>query len=143
MINFDLCKEIAQTADVSTLTDCAVVYSISYLPTKENRDKAYAFVEQNLQMKTLDHTPCGQKLIELGCGATNDIASDKLKELWAIASKRFIMEASGNITAFVNNADQRSTFVSIEQPCILENKNIQTINGIDKTIFFNKYFIRK
>ena len=40
---FDDAVTVAQTFDVSTPKNGLVLYSVSFLPTKENRDKAFAF----------------------------------------------------------------------------------------------------
>lgn len=131
-------RKIACDMDVSTDEDCAVFYSISFLPTTENRDKAYQYVKEHMGCKTLDDTPCGKTLCQKGYQAPSNIASDALKEIWKIASERFVSEASGNIIAFVDGADARSTFCKVEIPAILENEKIKTINGIDKFEFLKK-----
>ena len=133
---------IASHFDVSTPKDCAVLYSISYQKTTKNRDDAYNYVKTHQGFKTLDDTPCGKTLCDLGYQSTNDIASEDLKEIWKIASERFIAGACGNLTAFVENADKRSTFCKVEMPAVLKNKNIKTINGIDKFLFAEKQKIK-
>ena len=60
-------------------------------------------------------------------------------KVWALASKRFIAAASGNVLAFVTGADPRSTFVSVELPHILQNENIKQINGEDKFVFAKRF----
>ena len=45
---------IAREEDVSTAPDGAVVYSVSYMPTSENKTKAQTFVRQNKTAKMLD-----------------------------------------------------------------------------------------
>ena len=47
--------------------------------------------------------------------------------------------ASGNVTAFVDNADPRSVFRSEELPAILRNPKILTINGVDKFAFASRF----
>ena len=129
---------IATDFDVATEKDCAVLYSISYQKTTKNRDDAYAYVKTHKPCKTLDDTPCGKTLCEKGYQSTNDVAREKLKQIWKIASERFIAEASGDITAFVENANPKSTFSSVEIPAILKNEKIKTINRIDKLMFLQK-----
>lgn len=131
--------EIALTEDVSTFKDGAVIYSISFLPSKKNRDKAYEYEKTHEGCLTLDHTVCGQKLMELGLLVSKDVAGKEIQEVWNIASKRFIAEASGNITAFVDGADRRSTFCSVEAEHILKNEKIKTINNISKEIFLRSF----
>ncbi len=126
---------IAQNYDVSSPENSVVLFSISYQPTTENRDKAIEFVKNNPQKMLIEHTECGAKLVELGFEGTNTLNCEDIKTIWAIASRRFINAAKGDITAFVDNAHPQSVFMSIELPNILNNDNIITINGIDKNIF--------
>lgn len=133
--------EIAHNEDVSSAPDSLVLYSISYLPTKENRDKAFEFVKKHPNKMMIEHTACGAKLCELGLSASDDDKDifDAIMNIWAIASRRFILQASGDVTAFVDGADTRSTFVQIELPNILKNPKILHINGIDKFEFAKKF----
>ncbi|HCU59392.1 MAG TPA: hypothetical protein DIC64_05380 [Alphaproteobacteria bacterium] len=138
-LNFEEGMKIAFEFDVSTAKDCAVVYSISFLKTAENRDKAYAYVKANKGCKTLDDTPCGKTLCEKGYQATNEVATDEIKKIWKVASERFIKSANGNLTAFADGADERSTFCTVEMPAILKNEKIKTINGIEKVEYLKKF----
>ena len=127
-------KKIAEEADVSTPKDCLVLYSISFLPTPKNKEDAFDYLSKNSQAMMIDQTPCGKQLIELGM-LENSLPQEQIMEIWAIASRRLIAKAQGNITAFVVNADKRSVFRSQELPGLLKNPNVKTINGIDKNIF--------
>jgi len=132
--------DIACNEDVSSAPDSLVLYSISYLPTKENRDRAFEFVKNHRGAMMIEHTPCGAKLVELGLDTSeNPEFADIIMEIWAVASRRFILQAKGNITAFVEGADKRSTFVRIELPNILKNTDILCINGEDKFEFAKKF----
>ncbi len=140
MINRDIYEQavnIAKTANVDSLPDTVVLYSISFLPTTENKENAFCYMDENPTSMTIEKTECGKSLLKLGLDF--DILPEEDKpvaaEIWAIASKRFIQAASGNITAFVKNADKRSIFRSTELPQILENSAIKTINGTDKSEF--------
>ena len=133
---FNEAMAVAKSYDVSTPKDGLVLYSVSFLPTKENQEQALDFVRQHPENKVIEHTPCGLKLIEMGlvssdCGLT----SQEMAEIWGVASARMIQSASGAIRAFVKNADARSVFCSVELPNILSNPQITTINGEDKHIF--------
>jgi len=130
---------IAQTASVKTPANRVVLYSISYLPTRENKDRALVFIKEHPGFYTLDNTPCGKELIALGLETGNATPPEEILKIWALASERFINIASGNITAFVDNADPRSTFVSIELPAILKNRKIKTVNRKDKFLFAQKF----
>lgn len=130
---------IAQTADVSTPRDSIVLYSISYQPSDINKRKAMEYLRVNPDKKTLDDTECGKKLVALGLETGNENPNTEILKVWAIASARFIKAAKGNVTAFVENADKRSTFVSVELPLVLQNEQITKINGIDKFVFARQF----
>jgi hypothetical protein len=138
-LDFSEGLHIAQTFSVQTEINSAVLYSISYQPTTQNRDAAYEYVKTHLCAQTLDDTPCGKTLCALGYQSTMDIAPGELKKIWHVASERFIEAASGDLKAFVEGADKRSTFCSVEAPAILKNEKIKTINGIDKNVFLKDF----
>ena len=131
--------KIAENFSVQTEENMAVLYSISYQATTKNRDMAYEYVKTHSGAQTLDDTPCGKELCNQGYATTMDIAPDALRKIWYTASERFAAAASGNLTAFVEGADKRSTFCRIEAPAILNNDNIKTINGIDKHVFLKNF----
>ena len=130
---------IAQNEDVSTCSDCVVLYSISFMPNEKNKLLAQEYLRQNINAKILDDTPCGKSLIALGLNGKVNEVGEEINKVWRIASKRFIEQASGNITAFVEGADERSTFYTTELKEILENDKILTINKIDKFEFYKKF----
>ncbi len=133
---YNKAKYIAETFDVSTEKDSVVLYSVSFLPTQENKDNAFQHIEDNPHKKMIDHTPCGQKLNELDLFARGEeMSRDEAYAIWYIASKRLIQAASGNVTAFVNKAHEDSTFRRIELPSILANDKITTINQQNKWDF--------
>ena len=134
-----LCSiEAAAADDVSTPPDSLVLYSISYLPTAENKDKAFAYLQTNPKAMMIDQTPCGKKLIALGM-LDHVLPKEQIVEIWKLASKRLIAAASGNVTAFVDKADKRSVFRQQELPGLLKNDNVKTINGIDKFTFAQRF----
>ena len=129
---------IAGTADIGSSRDSVVLYSVSFLPSKENRHRALAYLREHQGTIMIDDTDCGKKLAALGMDVSNfstDTDRKIVAEIWKIASARFIQNASGNVTAFVDRADPRSVFRSLELPEILRNPDILTINGADKFIF--------
>lgn len=131
--------KVAKTYEVDTPKDSLVLYSVTNLPTKENRDNAFAYVAANSGAMMIEHTPCGAKLVEMGfVSSDTGLAEEDVAQIWKEASKRLIDAASGNITAFVDNADAQSVFLTMELPTILTNPNILTINGIAKADFANK-----
>ena len=131
---------IAKTGNVGSLPDSVVLYSISFLPTTENKQKAFLYMAENPSSMTIEKTQCGRDLLKLGFdfGTLPDEDKGVAAEIWKIASARFIRAASGNITAFVENADIRSVFRSTELPQILQNPAIRTINGIEKFEFITQ-----
>ncbi len=131
---------VAQDYDVSTPKDSIVVYSVSYLPTKENRDNAFSYVKQHPERVMIEHTDCGAKLVEMGLMSSDcGLSSDEIADIWSIASKRFIDSASGDVIAFVKGADKRSVFRTQELPAILNNEKITTINGENKFDFASRF----
>lgn len=132
--------EVARNFDVQTKEDSLVLYSISYMPTKENRDKAFDYVKNHSDKTVIEYTDCGAKLVELGlCSSDSGLSPDEVADIWGIASKRFIASASGDVVAFVENADSRSVFCNFELPQILANPKISKINGKDKYKFAESF----
>ena len=134
-----LAWKIAEEADVSTPENSVVLYSISYQPSDINKRLAMDYLRDNPDKMTLDNTECGKKLIALGLETDNENPDSQLLKIWALASARFIDAVKGDVTAFVDNADKRSTFVSVELPRILQNKKVKTINGQDKFAFAERF----
>lgn len=127
---------VARSFDVQTPENSVILYSISFLPSKKNRDDAFEYVAKNKDMMMIEHTACGSKLVEMGlCSSDTGLSDDEVSDIWSVASKRFIENASGNIVAFVNGADKRSVFLKMELPTILNNPKIININNIDKYEF--------
>ncbi len=139
MNKLEQARQIALTADVVTPPDTVVLYSISYQPTDENKRAALQYMQTHPESYMLDNTTCGQRLMAMGLETGNQNPPAEIMAIWAIASKRFILAASGNVTAFVQNAHPRSTFVSVELPLILQNTKIQTINHISKLEFAHQF----
>lgn len=134
--------KIAASADVSSSPDSVVLYSISYQPTDINKKRAFEYLKLHPEAVMIDHTPCGQQLLALGMETGAENPPEELTKIWRIASERFIKNASGNITAFVDNADKRSTFIMLELPLILKNDRITLINGTDKFTFAAEFSVR-
>ena len=134
---YDKAMKIAETFDVSSNADCVVLYSISFLPTKENKDAAFEYIKNNPSAMMIDQTPCGSALNEvLGDGdGFDEHDKQKVAEIWTVASKRFIAQASRNLSAFRQHADPQSVYRSFKLPAIKINPSIKTINGVDKNQF--------
>lgn len=141
MENTDLIKglQIARSYDVSSKENSLVVYSISFQPTQINREKAFNYIKNNPDKIMIEHTECGAKLVEMGFESIKTLNQEDIMTIWGEASRRFIAAASGNVTAFVEGADPRSVFITVELPNILQNKNIKTVNNIDKYEFAKQF----
>lgn len=136
---FNIAMHIAKTYDVTTPKDKLVLYSVSFLPSKINRELAYSFILQYPQFVSLDHTPCGRKLIELKLNRSEGgLTPNEITQIWDIASERLIQNASGSVKAFVEGANPQSTFCRIELPNLLNNTEITMINDEDKYIFASR-----
>ena len=131
--------QIAQEGDVTTALNGAVVYSVSYMPTNENKEQALEYVRNNAEAKMLDDTPCGRALIALGLDGKVNEVGEEITQIWRMASARYIAAASGNINAFVKGADERSTFCTTELSEILKNPQITHINGMKKHLFASSF----
>lgn len=133
---FTQAMNIAETYDVSSPKDGAVLFSISFLPTKQNKIDAINYTKNHPNTIILDNTPCGKALIDMGTEqAGNGLSKQEVLIIWQTASKRFVEHASGNLTAFTVGADKRGLFHTVELPTALTNPNITTINNIDKFKF--------
>lgn len=131
---------VAKTYDVNTPKDSLVLYSVTNLPTKANRDNAFAYVAKHNDKMMIEHTPCGAKMVELGFASSDtELSTEDISLVWKEASKRLIESASGNVTAFVEKADSQSVFLTMELPTIMSNPNIQTINHQPKAEFASQF----
>ena len=133
----DLYKQamtVAETFDVSSPENSVVLYSISYLPTTRNRDLAFDCVRSNPGKMMIEHTACGAELVRLGLDSADkcNLPSEQIAAVWKAASKRFIEAASGNVCAFVEKADRRSVFRSMELPTILQIRICQNLQRLTK-----------
>ena len=132
--------EIAGSYDVTTPKDSAVLYTVSYLPTTQNRDNAFAYLKKHPKAYTIEETICGKKLVEMGIGyQATGLSQEDVMHIWAVASRRFIPSIKGKVKAFVDGADSRSIFRMVELPLLLENNKITTINGLNKYDFAKQF----
>jgi hypothetical protein len=135
--------DIANNFDVRTAPNSAVLYSISFMPHEKNKEMALNYIKENKLAQILDRTECGRALIDLGINSKVNEAPLEITNIWRIASSRFIENASGNIIAFVDGADERSTFYTTELVEVLKNPNITKINGIEKNLFAKSFHPNK
>ena len=139
-ILYEEALDVAGSYDVSIPKDSAVLYSISYLPTTENRDRAFSYIKKHPQARMIEDTMCGKKLVELGIGYHEvGLTQDEIAQIWSVASRRFISNIQGKVKAFVDKADPRSVFRTIELPLLLNNEQVTQINGQDKFQFAGQF----
>ncbi|MFV0626525.1 MAG: hypothetical protein ACK5N8_04165 [Alphaproteobacteria bacterium] len=129
--------KISSSLSVTTKENSIVLFSVSYLPTKENKEQAHAFLKKNPDKIIIDNTPCGKALMAMNLDKF--LSLEEVCEIWKVSSKRLIEQAKGGVVAFVKGADPRSVFYSMELPELLKNENITTINGIDKFEFYETF----
>ena len=88
----------------------------------------------------IEDTICGKKLVELGVGYHEvGLTSEEVAHIWAVASRRFINGTKGKVTAFVDKADARSVFRTVELPMLLDNPAVTKINNINKYQFAEQF----
>ncbi len=118
--------KIAQELDVQTNIDSLVLFSVSKQPSKMNKYKAINYVIDNPDKTILDFTDCGLTLTNMDLDKY--LTEDEIYKVWSMASKRLIDAASGDVTAFIDNAHPASVFRMVELPAILKNPQITSIN---------------
>lgn len=135
----DICDRIQKVVDTfstETPKDKLILFSVSFLPTKENKEQAFKYAEMNGSVM-MDHTELGQALEMLHL--FEYFTKEKAYFFWDQAAEKLLSNSSGNVTAFVNNADYRSTFARIELVQLIKNNNVLTINGKDKKSWIKEY----
>ena len=134
---YELALEALENLDIRVPKNCLVLYSVSYLKTQENKEKALDFIKKNPQMMLLEQTECGKKLLELGFDGSLETKIEKQKayDIWRSFLQKGIRLTSGNVTAFVDKADACGKFLDVCLKALLDNDEIETINGIDKFEF--------
>jgi hypothetical protein len=115
--------EKAQTLDVSTKPNSAVVYS-----GPGNRANAEAFCGANPGKVTLEQTPGGswldsQKLFDDG----SPLSQDQARQVWATLSQRYAQGASGNVVGFVKGASPTGIFETVEYPALQNNPDVTNV----------------
>lgn len=129
--------KIASSMSVETKENSVVLFSVSYLPTRENKENAYEYMKHNKGKVMIDDTPCGKALMAMNLDSF--LTLEEVCEIWKVSSKRFIEQARGGVMAFVKDADPRSVFYSMELPELLKNEKVTTINGVDKFEFYDGF----
>ena len=125
--------ETALHGDVSSDHDRAVFFS----GKKQHMRSAMRFCHEHKSenLVTMLHTDAYKQLKSIPLfGKKSPFTQEEAIDISAAASARFALEASGNVTAFLGelNNRSRSTFFTIELPALLLNDNVETINGFDK-----------
>ena len=125
--------DVALHGDVSSDHDRAVFFS----GKKEHMRSAMRFCQEHKDenLITMLHTDAYKQLKSVPLfGKKSPFTQEEAIDISAAASARFAQEASGNVTAFLGelNNRSRSTFFTIELPALLLNDDVETINGFDK-----------
>ena len=130
--------EVAETGDVTAPKDGLILYTTSYQPTQKNKDDAFSYWREDAGSRILlDVTPVGQALLAMDLfNPLHGLTREQIYSPWFIAARRFVMAAKGNVTAFIEDADPRSTFACIELHSLHANNKISSMNGIPKKTWF-------
>lgn len=128
----------SEKIDVSSRPDRAVFYSggqeIRYKGEKhgENRKKAEEFCDKNQEYTTLERTSFGHYLEKNDFELRKTFGDVGIKKLWTTTSERYAREASGKITAFVEEAKHDKIFRTDELKTLINNDKVTTINGVPR-----------
>jgi hypothetical protein len=121
--------------DVSTGRNQSVFYS-----GRGAREAAEAHATEN-GLTTLEQTTGGRYLDDLRLfdGTVADVGGDQAAAIWGRISSNYASQASGNVTAIVNNPRSSSIFLIQELPTLLQNPNvtqvtIRSVSGSQVTI---------
>ncbi len=121
--------------DVSTGNNQSVFYS-----GRGAREAAENYASEN-GLSTLEQTAGGQYLDDMRLfeDTVPDIGGDQAAQIWGRISANYASQASGQVTAIVNNPRSNSIFLTQELPALLQNQNVtqvtvRSINGRQVTI---------
>lgn len=128
--------------DVRTEPGQAVYYS-GILPESQrrNRELAERFCV-NIGFSHIGNTIGGKALTEY-IAHDKSLSNSQRESLWAVASKRYAEQAVGDITAFVNGAEEHRVFYSVELPALLRNENVTSINSVPRAELLDLYNTQK
>lgn len=111
-----------ETLDFSTPENGAVFYS-----GPGNRALAEEFAAANGRT-TLEMTPGGQWLDQQQLfDAASGLSKEEAYGVWARASQRYAMEASGNAVGFAEGANPLGIFNTVEYPALSSNPNVVNV----------------
>lgn len=135
----------SEEVDVSSRHNRCVVYSggggteYNGQPVSESRRKAEEFCDKNKECTTLERTPFGQVLEKENRNLEAKFGKEGVDKIWAAASERYTKEASGSITAFVEEAKQEKVFRNNELKTLVNNEKVTDINGVHREGLKNIY----
>jgi len=115
---------ISKFFSVASPTDGAVFYA------GPGTQKAAEELAEKTGKTTLGQTSAGQYL-DQNLNGSDAFESTEALDIWRDTSERYAQEASGEVTAVVNNPASDSVFVDTELPALLDNPNVTqiTIHG--------------
>lgn len=128
----------SEKVDVSSRPDRAVFYSggkeIRFKGENhgENRKKAEDFCAKHPEYTTLEKTPFGQYLENNKVELRKVFGKEGVNKIWAATSERYAREASGKITAFVEEAKHDKIFRTHELKTLINNEKVTYINGVSR-----------
>jgi Ca2+-binding RTX toxin-like protein len=132
---YDVLLDQLEKASAHVAGKTAVFYSGVDSNGEENFENATACVDKYQgAYYTLDDTQAGTVLRRAGIALGQDeITDDQFRALLTIASRKFSLEASGNVIAFVEGkVAQNSYFVQAEIDPLLANSRVASINGLPR-----------
>jgi len=121
--------------DVTTGRNQSVFYS-----GQGAREAAENYASSN-GLVTLEQTSGGRYLDDLRLfdGTVTDVGGDQAANVWGRISSNYASQASGDVTAIVNNPRSSSIFLTQELPTLLQNPNVtqvtvRSVSGSQVTI---------
>jgi hypothetical protein len=108
------------TLDVSSKPNTAIFYS-----GRGGREAAENYAKAG-NLTVLENTPGGKYLddLKLFDGTVKDVDPDAAMDIWGKISTRYAEQASGSVTALINNPRPNSVFLTQELPALLKNGNV-------------------
>ena len=140
-------KQLADLHEMKSYPYISEGKALFFAGPKANWKQAETFAQNN-KMVSIARTKGGKTLEALQDkeilnyvarkgNQSKEINSDSVKagvnRIWGSSSRRYAAAAKGDVKTFVCGANTRSIYRRIELPTLLNNRNVQTINGLDRT----------
>lgn len=133
--------------DVATPPGRAMCYSGSSTPGGSNHDKALRYAGRH-QLVPIDLTPAGVWLDRLNLYNNDSVTLNQATWIWSALSQRYMAEAAGTITAFVEGHLPEKIFSRVELKSFVENPQLTGIQYLDldsqrKLVWIAREFLEK